>query len=45
MKMMYPDAVEPKPHNIALALGKPIHVNTFIDAGHAGNKVTRRYTL
>jgi Reverse transcriptase (RNA-dependent DNA polymerase) len=38
----YPDAVEPIPSNAPEARGPEVQVNCFVDADHAGNRVTRR---
>jgi hypothetical protein len=38
----YKDAKESVPPNAPPPRGHPIQVNTFVDADHAGNKVTRR---
>jgi hypothetical protein len=38
----YPDADEAKPPNAPEPCGMMVQVNCFIDANHAGNKVTRR---
>jgi hypothetical protein len=38
----YPDATEPIPPNAPEPRGKPVQINCFVDADHAGNKVTRR---
>jgi hypothetical protein len=38
----YPDAVEPIPSNAPEARGPEVHVNCFVDADHAGNRITRR---
>ena len=42
MKELYPDAAEQLPHNIPEARGVSVDINVFVDADHAGNKVTRR---
>ena len=42
MKKLYPDAEDVLPPGMPKPLGKPIHVNVFVDADHAGNKVMRR---
>jgi len=42
MKRLYVDAEENLPHNMPKPLGKGIDINVFVDADHAGNKVTRR---
>jgi hypothetical protein len=38
----YRDAAEPLPPNAPEARGQPVQINAFVDANHAGNKVTRR---
>jgi len=43
MQQMHPDAIEEEPHNKpSIPLGKSVNINAFVDADHAGNKVTRR---
>ena len=42
MKEIYVDAEESIPHNIPEARGNEIDINVFVDADHAGNRVTRR---
>ena len=42
MKEFYPDAQEVIPPNALEPLGRPIQINLFVDADHAGNVVTRR---
>ena len=42
MKEIYADASDELPHNMPEPLGEPVDINTFVDADHAGNKVTRR---
>jgi hypothetical protein len=42
MKELYPDAIEHLPHNMPEARGIDVDINAFVDADHAGNKVTRR---
>ena len=42
MRMMYPDAHEDLPHNMPEPRGEPIQLNVFVDADHAGDKITRR---
>ena len=42
MQEMYPDAKLIDPPDIPQLLGKPIQLTTFVDADHAGNKVTQR---
>jgi hypothetical protein len=38
----YPDAHEPLPPNAPEPRGLEVQLNTFVDADHAGNRVTRR---
>ena len=42
MKELYPDAVEDLPPNAPIPRGKPVQVSLFVDADHAGDKMTRR---
>ena len=42
MKELYSDAAEQLPHNVPEARGISVDINVFVDADHAGNKVTRR---
>ena len=42
MKRLYPDAKEEIPDNMPEARGKSIQINLYVDADHAGNRVTRR---
>ena len=42
MKEFYPDAEESLPPNAPEPRGEPVQINLFVDADHAGNKVTRR---
>ena len=42
MKEFYPDAEEHIPTNCPEARGKPVQINLFVDADHAGNVVTWR---
>ena len=42
MKEFYPDAQEKIPPNAPEPRGKPLQINCFVDADHAGNVVTRR---
>jgi hypothetical protein len=42
MKDFYPDAKETLPPNAPSPRGLPVQINTFVDADHAGNLVTRR---
>ena len=39
---IYTDAVDTHPHNMPKPRGKSVQLNVFVDADHAGNKVTRR---
>jgi hypothetical protein len=41
-KEFYSDAKEATPPNAPPARGNPVQMNAFVDANHAGNKVTRR---
>ena len=42
MKELYPEASEEIPPNMPEPLGKPVQINAFFDADHAGDRVTRR---
>ena len=42
MRDLYPDAVEQVPHNMPVPRGEEVDINVFVDADHAGNRVTRR---
>ena len=42
MGSIYPDAVDELPHNMPKPRGNPISISIFVDADHAGNRVTRR---
>ena len=42
MKEFYPDVEEKMPPNAPERRGKPVQINCFVDADHAGNVVTRR---
>ena len=42
MKRIYPDACDELPHNMPKPLGIGVDINAFVDADHAGNRVTRR---
>ena len=42
MKKIYIDAEEHLPHNMPVPYGKEVDINVFVDADHAGNKITRR---
>jgi len=42
MKELYTDAVEDLPSNAPEPRGKSVQINCFVDADHAGDKITRR---
>ena len=42
MKELYPDAVDVLPPDMPKPLGNPVDISVFVDADHAGNRVTRR---
>ena len=42
MKEIYTEAEDVLPHNIPRPRGEPVTINVFVDADHAGNKITRR---
>ena len=42
MKELYPDAKDNLPHDMLKPLGKGVNIGCFVDADHAGNKITRR---
>ena len=42
MKVIYPDAWDEKPYNMPPPRGESVNISIFVDADHAGNKVTRR---
>ena len=42
MKQLYPDSDDPMPPGMPTPRGNPVDVSVFVDADHAGNKVTRR---
>ena len=42
MKELYPDAIDNLPHDMPEALGEGLNISCFVDADHAGNKLTRR---
>ena len=42
MKELYPDAVQFKPGNAPRPRGRPVQITCFVDADHAGDKITRR---
>ena len=41
MREIYANAKDELPHNMPEPLGEPVDINIFVDADHAGNKVTR----
>ena len=42
MKHLHPDSHEDLPHDMPEARGIEVDINVFVDADHAGNKITRR---
>ena len=42
MKELYPDACEDLPPNAPKPRGRPVQMSVFVDADHAGDKITRR---
>ena len=42
MKELYPDSSDHLPHDMPEPLGESINISCFVDADHAGNKITRR---
>ena len=42
MKLIYRDAMDEVPNNAPNPRGKPVQCNIYVDADHAGNKVTRK---
>ena len=42
MAELHPDAAQNLPYDMPEALGNPVNITCFVDADHAGNKVTRR---
>ena len=42
MKELYPDARDNLPHDMPQPLGNGVNMSCFVDADHAGNKITRR---
>ena len=42
MRKIYPDALDELPHNMPSPRGEPVNITIFVDADHAGNRVTRR---
>jgi hypothetical protein len=42
LREIYTDACDELPSNMPTPRGKPIDISVFVDADHAGNKVTRR---
>ncbi len=41
-KDIYSNVIKEDPPNMPVPLGNPIQMSCFVDADHAGNKVTRR---
>ena len=42
VKKIYQDAIEDIPINAPVPLGKSVQTNCYVDADHAGDKITRR---
>ena len=42
MSHIYPDAVDEQPYNMPKPRGNSITISMFVDADHAGNRITRR---
>ena len=42
LKEIYPDAIEETSHDAPIPLGSSVQINTFVDADHAGDKLSRR---
>ena len=42
MKELYPDAMEYRPGNAPKPRGRKVQITCFVDADHAGDKITRR---
>ena len=42
LKDIYTDACDELPHNMPEERGKEVDITVFVDADHAGNRVTRR---
>lgn len=42
MKDLYPDVIDELPYDMPEPRGRAIDINIFVDADHAGNRVTRR---
>ena len=42
MKKIYPDAVDMLPPGMPTPRGKSVNITVFVDADHAGIRVTRR---
>ena len=42
MSELYPDAREDRPRNAPRPRGRAVQITCFVDADHAGNKITRR---
>ena len=41
MKELYPDSIDQLPHDMPEALGEGINISCFVEADHAGKKITR----
>ena len=41
MKVLCPDAIDQTLHDMPQALGEGVNISCFVDADHAGNKITR----
>ena len=41
-RTFYPDAKEPRSHNAPEECSNSVQINTFVDANHAGDHLTRR---
>ena len=42
MRELYPDSKDQIPHDMPDPLGKGVCISCFVNADHAGNKITRR---
>ena len=42
MQEIYPDAIDETPHDMPTPRGNPVDITIFVDADHAGNRVTCR---
>ena len=42
MAELYPDAIQHIPYDMPEPLGEEVYITCFVDADHAGNKITRR---